>query len=1021
MLPTIIFNKRVDFIIDSGAERSVIPSEIVPSALVQPSTITLKGVGGEKLDVYGHISAKVQVKALRRNFNVSFIVTKTKPILGADFLTSYNLSLNMKQQTLVDPLAGIKAELKPGTFQHSSIRVASANSNDSYIKINFPDLLLPPDYSSMPIDSVTKHNIETTCPPIFAKPRPLNPAKFKIAKQEFDTLLNMNIVRPSKSPWASPLHMVKKADGSWRPCGDYRRLNAATVPDRYAIPNMQFMHNKLHGAKVFSRLDMVKAYHFIPMAEDDIGKTAICTPFGTFEYLRMPFGLRNAASTFQRYVDNLFRDMPFVVTYIDDILIFSRSEEEHESHLHSVLQRLLNSGLRINDSKSVIKKPSVSFLGYHLNDKGIKPMKERVEALNNLPPPTDKKVLQRYIGMFSFYQRCVPNFSEKIMHLRDILKRPDFSWSKADDLQFDQIKQAISSAAELTYPAPDASYTITADASAFAIGASLHQVCQGESTPLCFFSRKLSPVETKYSTFDRELLAVFASIKKWKEFVSGSSVTVFTDHKPLVGALKGDKERASGRQQRQISLINEYITDVIYVPGKENIVADTLSRNESASISAIESNVSFDLISIAKGQSNLDLSASNFKTFDLSDGVKLVCEISNVNPRPYVPNDLRYPLYSFFHSLSHPGRKATTRLIGSRYYWPTLKTDCQKWVAECQECQSCKVQRHTKRPIGELPCPTERFTIMHMDIVGPLVLPDDDRSLESRPRYLLTMIDAFTRWVEVVPLVNITAESVCNAFMFQWFARFGPPLEIITDRGSQFNSELLKLINNLLGINHIRTSSYNPKSNGLIERFHRSLKASLKCRGKNWLQQLPLVLLGHRMRPDEDGTSCYSRVVGEQPIVPRVLPGNFDLSKLSVDLHQLQHKYTVPRGRDVASFTPKDLQTCKFAWVRLDRVRRPLEAPYQGPFRVVNRRPHVFTLEIKGKPTTVSVERIKPAIIPAKALDEVPKTDVDATGGAQCLSQLPASVTADDEQLLPKTSRSGRRVMIKEKPDFVYF
>jgi len=1027
-LSGIVYNKRIDFVIDSGAERSVIPFSIVPDAFIQPSSIQLTGVGGDKLKVFGHCSAEVQVKSLRRNFSVNFIVTDTCPILGADFLSAYNLFLNMKQKVLIDPLADIKAQLQAGSFKNTGVRVASASSNDSYIQVHYPELTVAPDYSCMPVNGGVEHTIETDCSPIFSKPRPLNPAKFEVAKAEFDALLSMKIVRPSKSPWASPLHMVKKANGTWRPCGDYRRLNAATVPDRYSIPNMQHIHNKLHGAKVFSTLDLVKAYHFIPVAEKDIAKTAICTPFGTYEYLRMPFGLRNATSTFQRYVDNLFRSIPFVVTYIDDILIFSNSEDEHKAHLNIVLETLRDAGLKVNDSKCNILKREVNFLGYLLNERGIKPMTERVKALKELTPPIDKKMLQRYIGMFSFYQRCIPCFSEKIMPLRNVLHKPSFVWSSDDQCCFEALKEEIAAATELTYPAPNASYTITADASNYAIGASLHQVCDGVSSPLSFFSRKLSPVEVKYSTFDRELLAVFAATKKWKDFIDGTCVTVFTDHKPLLGALKGDKERHSGRQQRQISLISEYITDVIFVAGKDNVVADTLSRNECPSIATIEANsASFDLIGIAKGQSGIDFSANNYKEFELNDNLKIVCEISNVNPRPYVPLDLRHKLFSFFHEMSHPGRKATTRIIGSRYYWPSLKTDCQTWVSECMECQQNKVQRHTKRPIGELPCPTERFTTVHMDIVGPLEFPDSTTDFSTTPRYLLTIIDSFTRWVEVVPLSTITAESVCQAFLMQWVSRFGPPLVLITDRGSQFNSELIALIRTMLGINHIRTTAYNPKANGLIERFHRTLKAAMKCRGRNWLQQLPIVMLGLRMRPDDDGSSAYSRVMGEQPIVPRILPGNFDLKELSTQLHQVQHRYSIPRSRSTPAFTPKALQTCEYVWVRLDRVRKPLEAPYQGPFRVLDRKPDVFTIETRGKPSTVSVERLKPALLPAKAMDSPATPEASSPPGADAQPALasagPSKLTpaTDDTQQDGQATRSGRRVRIQEKPDFIYF
>jgi len=948
-----VYGTKLDFIIDSGAERSVLPVSAAPQSVIYPSSIKLTGVNGSAIQTYGHCRTEIGIKSLRRQFPIDFIITNTKAILGADFLTLFNLDLNMKRRELSDPLTGIIAKLNPGEFTETTNRIVSSPSNVDFISENYPLVLTAPDYSTAPVN-VIKHAISTTGPPLYSKARPLSPVKYQEAKIEFDKLLKLNIVRPSNSPWASPLHMVKKSNGTWRPCGDYRRLNSVTVPDRYSVPNMQTIHHKLRGSCYFTTLDLVKAYHFIPVEEDDISKTAICTPFGNFEYLRMPFGLRNAASTFQRYIDSVFNDFPYVITYIDDILIFSSTEEEHTSHLHAVLEKLSSVGLKINPEKSTLSKPAVSFLGYEINSKGIKPLPERVDALKRLPVPGDKKILQRYIGMFNFYQRCIPQFSEIVMPLRNLMKQSDFNWDSKHDAAFDKLKEAVSLATELSFPDANATFSITADASGHAIGACLHQIVNGVSSPLSFFSRKLSDAEVRYSTFDKELLAVFSALKKWKYMVQDSNLTIFTDHKPLVGAVKSGTERASDRQQRQLSFICEYATDIIHVAGKDNVVADTLSRNPSASIGTVSSFTpavpKFDLISIAKEQRTCDLD-NKYKSFNLVEGVDIKCETSSTNPRPYVPESKRKDVFNFYHSLSHPGRKATTRLIGSRFYWPTMKTDVQLWVAQCCSCQQSKVNRHIKRPISELPCPSQRFTVVHLDLVGPLEIPD---SYGNNPKYLLTMIDSYTRWSEVLPLNDISAESVCSAFLFQWVSRFGPPLTLVSDRGSQFNSELMSNLNSCLGINHIRTVSYNPKANGLIERFHRSLKNALRCRGGNWLKQLPFVLLGLRMHPDESGSCPFARVTGEQPLMPRILVDNSDVNQLSQQLQRINFPYTPPRQRATNSYMPDQMKSCDYCWVRVDRVKKSLEAPYQGPYRVLERRPEFFSLQVRGKPVNVS-------------------------------------------------------------------
>jgi len=1013
-LTTVIFGKQVRCMIDSGAERSILPVSLVPSSVIFPDDTKLVTVTGNSIDTYGHCVANVEVKSLRRDFKVTFIVAKTKAILGADFLTKYGLHLDMRNRLLIDPLTTVSANLSFANAKEIGIRVSSAGNIKSFIADFFPDVLKAPDYSCLPLKIKEVHKIETQGQPVFSRPRPLSPDKLETAKKEFDALLKLGIVRPSNSPWASPLHMVKKADGSWRPCGDYRLLNARTVPDRYAIPNLQSIHFKLQGSKVYSRLDLVKAYHFIPVQEEDVKKTAICTPFGTYEYLRMPFGLRNAANSFQRFIDDVVRGLPYVVTYIDDLLIFSNSREEHEEHLKEVLTRFNEVGLKINHKKTALFQTSIDFLGFNFCAEGIKPLEERVSSLLKLPAPTDSKCLLRYLGMFGFYQRCIPRYTEIVQPLREALRLPKLIWNHDLETAFGNLKDALCNAVRLCYPLPGATYMITCDASSYAIGACLHQNKNGNSTPLCFFSRKLSTTEQRYSAFDRELLAIYASVKKWKDFISGSHCTVCTDHKPLIGAFNSGKSRDSDRQQRQIAFVTEYVSDIIHISGKTNVVADTLSRSVSEISTELTQQNPIDLISIAKGQADSIKNLPNIKEFKIDNNLSIFCETTHANPRPFVPESMRKDVFVHFHSLSHPGIKGSTKLIGSRYFWPSLKVDIKAWVSQCLSCQSSKVTQHTKRPLGELPCPTQRFLTVHLDIVGPLNSSEADA---SGCRYLLTMIDSFSRWVEVFPMSDIAAHSVCRGFLFSWVARFGPPLFIVTDKGTQFCSELLCNLTNALGINQIRTTSYNPKANGLIERFHRSLKAALMAHGGNWLKELPLVLLGLRMHPDDDGSCAISRLTGEQPVIPPVLLPCGNLTEVSKALQQLSFPYRLTRGRSVKKQRHSSLDSSTHVWLRLDRVRKPLEAPYQGPYKVLRRCGTTFTIEVKGKPEVVSIERVKPANVSGTATDEGTTEKADVTARPVATEDTQRGVETADEQ----QTRTGRRVKFRKDHDYLYF
>ncbi|GBO34755.1 Transposon Ty3-I Gag-Pol polyprotein [Araneus ventricosus] len=488
-----------------------------------------------------------------------------------------------------------------------------------------------------------KHFIETNGQPIHAKARQLDPKRLAIAKEEFTFMLNNEIIRPSNSQWSSSLHLATKKDGSYRPCGDYRQLNAQTIPDRYPIHRLEDFHQILKETKIFSKIDLFKAYFQIPIAEEHKCKTAIITPFGLYEFNVMSFGLKNAPATFQRFIHEVLRGLDFVFPYLDDILIAPKSSQEHEIHLNLVLERLNTFG-------------------------------------------KDKRKIQ---------------------------------WTDEAEKQFEKCKNDLANATLLSFPNSELPLSLFTNASDTAIGAVLQQYENSTWQPIAFYSKKLNDTQQNYSTYDRELLGIYLSVKHFKHYLEGRTFTIYTDHKSLIFAFHQKLDKAAPRQARQLNYISQFSTDIKYIKGENNIVADTLSRVTEVS------SIDYDQIADAQTQdeelkSLQTITSLNLKEYPLPSGKYLWCDTSTSKIRPYIPEAFRKQVFHHIHGLSHPGIKSTIKLMNSKFIWPSIKKDVQLWTRTCIPCKKAKINRHTKTKLGEFEVPSGRFCVVHIDLIGPL-------------------------------------------------------------------------------------------------------------------------------------------------------------------------------------------------------------------------------------------------------------------------------------------------------------
>lgn len=807
----------------------------------------------------------------------------------------------------------------------------------------------------------------------------------------------------------------------WRPCGDYRLLNMRTKPDCYPVPHIADFASTIHGSRIFSKVDLVKAFHQIPMAKEDVEKTAVITPFGLFEYTRMPFGLRNAAQTFQRFIDEVVRGLPFVYSYIDDLLVASPDAETHETHLKLLFERLNQYGIAISPGKCVFGVPQLLYLGHIVDEAGVSPDPEKVSAIRDTELPLTTRGLRRFLGMVNFYRRFIPHAADVTAHLNELLKTKEKNvvWTPESETAFTATKEALASATLLHHPRPAGRLILLTDASDVAVGAALNEIpfpadddqpVADKLRPLSFFSKKLSLTEQKYSAFDKELLAVYLSIRYFRHYLEASQFTIYTDHKPLTYALSRATDKYTPRQARQLDFIAQYTSDIRHVKGEANVVADALSRPAIESLDQPgATRWSLDLDNLASEQSK-DAELKSILAAPEKSGLKLEqipcptsagrvwADTSTGRHRLFVPMSMRKAVFESLHNLSHPSRRATRRLVTDRFVWPSVNHDTSDWSRACVQCQKSKITRHTMSPVGSFLTTDRRFSHVHIDIVGPL--PE-----RSGFKYLLTAVDRASRWPEAWPITNITAETIAEALVANWVSRFGCPSTITTDRGMQFESRLFRRLTELLGSTRVRTTAYHPASNGLVERFHRTLKASLTAVSRPWPEALPLVLLGLRSAVKEDmGVSASEMAYGttlrlpadlleprSDPIAAPEEPDFVNQLRQVLDNLRPATSRSPPSTRKV--FVHKDLTTCSHVFIREDKTKQPLTPAYEGPYQVIKRDEKVFVVMVKGKEATVSIDRLKPTYFESQP----------ATSGSP--TPLPQPVTPE-----PMKLRSGRHI-----------
>lgn len=486
-------------------------------------------------------------------------------------------------------------------------------------------------------------------------------------------------------------------------------------------------------------------------------------------------------------------------------------------------------------------------------------------------------------------------------------------------------------------------------------------------TPIAFFSRKLSKTERNYSTYDRELLAIYAAIKNFKHLLESRKFIIKTDHKPLTFAFQQKLDKASPRQIRRLDLISQFTTDIIHVKGDDDIVADALSRIETITMPTTLSPAAIDKAQEADKElpELMTNDVLKLKKFEIENS-KIFCDISTDRIRPYIPADLRETAFNVVHGLAHPSGRTTAKALREKLIWPDISKDALRWSRECIACQRVKVQRHSKLLPNKIEVPDGRFNHIHLDFIH--------LSEVRGYKYCLTIIDRFSRFPMAIPLRDTTTETVVKALFDNWITLFGTPLTITTDQGPQFESVIFKAMANSICAKQIRTTPYHPASNGMIERWHRTLKAALMCNPEiPWIDRLQAVMLGLRTIYKEDLKDSSAEMLFGTTLR---IPGNFFTTEdgaTEPSKFMQQHKKMMRSMQPVQTthhiksktYVHKELNKCSHVFIRQDHVIPPLTPPYTGPHKIIKRlddRRYIMVIENEEK--TISFDRLKPAFLP---------------------------------------------------------
>ena len=984
-------------LLDTGARINVIDLEIAQKLQIRINKKTISSVicaNGSGMDIVGTCSIIVVWK--NKRINQLFYVAKAvfpAIIFGITLIRAIGLELRwsrestMKDRTYTDKTNGEICALNPyiNTLEYTDkMRFLNAKEklnlregNKLYKCINkFKNIFMAGRWD-IGKTTLVKHRIDTSGQPILQKPRRQPNHLERHIDDAISNLERHGIIEKCSSPWNTPMVCVwKKEKKEIRLCLDFRLLNQVTERPAFPMPNIDEMLDSLKGMKWFSSIDLGNAYYQVELEESSKVKTAFSTKAGQYCFTRMPFGIAAAPATFQKLMTDVLKEMLWkeAMVYLDDILIFSKTEAEHIDRLEKLFTRIEAAGLRINPEKCKFFQEELRFLGHIVNRDGIKTDPEKIKSIMEFEQPKCIKKLRSFLGLCNYYRKFIKNYSKLAKILEEMCggSKDVMHWSEAHSAAFHKLKEALTSAPILCYPDFEKEFILDTDASFDTIGAVLSQKNEkGEEQVIAYGSKSMSKHEIGYCITRKELLAIFHFTQHFKHYLYGARFKLRTDHK-AIEFMMTTKKPITPQFQNWMNFLSSLDMKLEYRKGELHQNADALSRkdcmvcsqcliqHEQAKTGKLKTRllaINEDTLSIPWQQDSKEIreiikaiGEGKETRFKQHEGC-----IRTVNNKIWIPKEFRKDCILFFHkALCHAGVKKTYSFMEEEYDMEEFKKIAETIIRSCTACQTAKTytgktKEKTMNLIADRP-----LDDIYMDFCGPM-------PIINGKKYVLGIIDRFSRYVSLTAVNNQDETTTIETLQQKWIFRFGAPACIHVDHGKVFESRLFKDFAKSRLIKIAFSSPYHHSSNGIIERQFRTvrdaLNATLKERkSKNWVELLPEIEFS--MNASVQSTIGYSPaevILGKRLTLDGSRHYELDNKKIIDEIKKIE------MGKPVTTTTKRNFQIGDWVLVKIENRQKGSDR-YEGPYEIISKE-HDRCVKMRNKTGRIinrNIEWLKP-------------------------------------------------------------